>query len=265
MRRFRYVLPVLVVGLIAAACVPTKPPAPDPCEGTEVTVTAANLCGWDTEVDGTASSAFVTGPATPPAGAGSHQFVSGDDDDAGGEARLLSPLFATPLVDITTLRYSTLISDYAGGGGVPNHDNTPHLTGVLALGVDTDGDLLTTDDQARLIFEPCYTKGDCASPIQSPLNTWAEWETIGNDKIWWLEAPVLGTELCGGLPSAPGGAEFKNLTSLILTDCPEALVFQITLRGGQVGGGAPWLDFAGAVDQLVIATGGPETTFDFEA
>jgi hypothetical protein len=262
MRRVFRLLPLLAVAGLVAACVPTKPPAPDPCEGPDVTVTAGNLCGWTTQTNGTAVNQFAAGPGTPPAGAGSHQFATGDDDDAGGLASISSPLFVAPLADITTLNYSTHVVDHAGGGGAPDHNNRPWLTGYLTLTVDTDGNLTTTTDIAGLVFEPCYSHAtNCAAELQA-VNTWSDWETIGTDKKWWLDSD---TPLCGGPAPLPGGAEFVNLTELILDTCPEAIVLQISLSAGQGGGGAPWLSFAGAVDQLVLATGGPETTFDFEA
>jgi hypothetical protein len=262
MRRVVRFLPVLAIVGLVAACVPTKPPAPDPCEGPDVTVTADNLCGWTENQGGTGVGDFITGPATPPAGTGSYGVASGDDDDAGGFASISSPPFLVPLADITTLDYSTLIVDHAGGGTGGEVNNRPWLTSYLTLSIDTDGNVTTTTDQAEIVFEPCYSHAsNCASEIQ-PLNTWSEWQSIGTDKKWWLDND---TALCGGPPPVPGGAEFVNLTELILDTCPNSVVFQITLSAGQGGGGAPWLDFAGAFDQLVLAIdGGPESTFDFE-
>src|SRR5256885_13066102 len=79
--------------------------------GTTVTVTPANLQGWQIQITDTQTVTFVSGPATPPLGVGSAEFRVGADGD--GAAQLRNPNYVgTLLSNLTTLKYATYVQQY---------------------------------------------------------------------------------------------------------------------------------------------------------
>ena len=107
---------------------------------------------------------FVSGPDTPPIGDGSVQIsVSGSQ-----RRNLATYQFSgTPLVDITTLAFSTY-NPSVGNGGSANR------TGYLNFNVDFDG---SDTWQKRLVFTP--------APADVLQDTWQEWDCIdGGNALW---------------------------------------------------------------------------------
>jgi hypothetical protein len=203
-----------------------------------VTVTPANLDGWAVvhETCGaatTGSVGFVTGPATPPAGAGSVQLTIGSNGDSYETVRN-AHYNGTKLSDLTALDYYTYESHFGTGGQAAYLD--------LYIDWNTDG---VQDD--TITFEPVYQ----TSQGTVTLNTWQHWDALTGQ--WW-------SDKLGGPPP------LFTLSSYVAGH-PDAAI----LGGSDPGfilatgcGGTAWTSFVGNADKLTIGVHGSSTTYNFE-
>ena len=210
-----------------------------------VKVSPAALDGWATQTSGTASTAFVAGPETPPLGTGSAQLSVGADGNSGAQVRYTGAA-GTKVADLTALSYSTYVEQDGAGGQAP----------YVILNIDNDNNG-TVDDQ--LFFEPVYQTGAYPGdpvPNQGPLvvGEWQTWNAL--DGGWW--AVSAGTF----------GPPLVTLDSYV-ADHPDATIVNSANGLGGVrlvagfGAGA-WDGFVGNVDNLTVATSLDSNTFVFE-
>ena len=194
--------------------------------------------GWGfLEETATGSGDFADGPATPPLGAGSAQFVI---DDTGGVFIGTQTISNTKFSSITQLQYSTYIKSPA---------NNPDVTPALQFNIDYDLDDANTSWQGRLVFEPSLT----GAPVVS--STWQTWDpTTGAG--WWATGSPGNGSCTGGSPCT--WAE-------VLSNWPNAGIQAGALSGTFIKAGGGWTGgWTGNVDALVIGIGSDEFTFDFE-
>jgi hypothetical protein len=186
-----------------------------------------DTCGAAT----TGSVAFVSGPATPPAGTGSAQFSVGANGDSYPTLRT-SDFNGVKLADLTSLDYWTYVSHSGSGGQAPYLD--------LYVDLDNNG---TRDD--ILTFEPIYNGS-------VTLNTWQHWNALTG--MWW-------SDNLGGPPPLFSLASYvsSHPNARILASAERSLI----LAAGC--GGAAWTNFVGNADKLTVGVKGVNTTFDFEA
>lgn len=193
---------------------------------------------------------IVVGPGGQPGGLlpGSVEYRT--NSLPGGKPQLYAPssLVGVKFTELTTLSYSTYISQYASG--------SPWLVHAINVKIDLDGDLTgTTADRYTMVFEPCYT-ASCSSAIQ-PLNTWSTWNALASGAIWWSTGSIPGTAFTVPFNS------YAPLTSIYAT-YPNAVISFLVFQAGQGSGGAPWNDFIGNLDGVIIGVNGDNTTYDFE-
>jgi hypothetical protein len=205
-----------------------------------MTVSPGNLGNWSvTTTDGSVTSSFVSGPATPPLGTGSLQFQIGADGSQFIILRDDADIVGTSLTDLSALSYSTYQQNYENGQAV-------YLSLVLS-----NGD--------KLFFEPIYqtgTYGGDPVPNQCPgvtncagLNQWQTWNALTGG--WWANS---GFELSAGGPPVFTLADYA-------ADTPGVTISAIRLSAGA---GGTWGDFKGNADALTVGTTSGSTTFDFE-
>src|SRR5688572_8263790 len=84
----------------------------------DVVVSPGDLNGWVLQQSGTASTAFVNGPAIPLCGTGSVQLAVGADGDSAAQARTAAYNGAL-LADIDELSYATFVQQDGSGGQAP--------------------------------------------------------------------------------------------------------------------------------------------------
>jgi hypothetical protein len=201
-----------------------------------VQITPSNTQGWVISATNNATATIVSGPGTPPAGTGSLELAT--NSATGGKPQAASPLTSAfvgvYLADLTTLKYSSYISDYA--------DENASLNVTLNVFVDLSGAGL--GPYRTLVFEPCYTANGCANAPIQPLNTWTEWDALAPGAIWWSTGQIG--------PNPPFGA-YTTLANLVLNHFPNAIVTGIVVQAGQGSGGAPWNNFVGYADALKVA------------
>lgn len=137
----------------------------------------------------------------------------------------------TRLDEITTLMYSTYISENYPGGGVQTASVVPSMQ-IMAQ--DQNGTFLP------LIFDP--PSGSAAT------GEWQEWDTI-NQAGWRTES------------SAPCSFPDGSSWSTVLSACPDAKVLWAI---GVAAGTWPGQDFHGYTDLLKIGVNGDVKTYDFE-
>jgi hypothetical protein len=228
MRRFRLIMGIAVglATLAGAAAAATVVVAPGQQDGWAVD---NDTCGAAT----TGSVAFVSGPATPPAGTGSVQFTVGSNGDSYPTVRQ-SEYNGVKLSTLTAFDYSTYVS-HAGSGS---------QAAYIDLYVDNTNDGVRDD---ILTFEPVYqtSQGSVA------LNTWQHWDALHG--LWWSDS-------MGGPPP------LFTLSTYLATH-PNAAI--VNVGGGGVilaagCGGAAWANFVGNADQLTIGVNSSNTTYDFE-
>lgn len=206
------------------------------------TITASSLGNWTvTTSDSSVTSSFVTGPATPPLGAGSAQFQIGPDGDSYIILRDDADIAGTPISALTQLAYSTYQQQYLDGQAV-------YLSLVLS-----NGD--------RTYFEPVYQNGgyggdsvpnQCAGVTNcAGLNQWQTWNALSGG--WWD---------LSGFNGSNGGPPVFTLADFAAAN-PDLTISAIRLVAG--GGAGAWDNFKGNADNLTFATASESKTFDFEA
>lgn len=229
---------VLTGALQGAFFVPTA-------EAATFVVSPGSLQDWSFDNDGTASGSLVSGPGTPPMGSGSLFLSVGSDGSSGAQFRN-DAYDDTPLEDLTSLRYSTYVTNNV-------NCQAPYL--VLNIDTDEDGDV---DD--LLFFEPCYQNGTYTGstvPDQGDvmLNTWQEWNALAGG--WWTSSDGFG------------GPPLTTIADYV-SENPNARI--VNAAGGQGGvrivagfGATAWDDFTGNADAFAIGVDGVENIYDFEA
>jgi parallel beta-helix repeat protein len=204
---------------------------------TTVVVRPGNMQGWgffdDNGNGGTGD--MVSGPGTPPLGAGSaHLAVSATNQGYALGVAYPGTRFDT----ITSLRYSTYRTSGASA-----------LAISLAFNVDYDVTDGNTAFQGRLTFEPYYTNTVLTG-------TWQTWDTLtaagtGN---WWASGVI-------GAASCPIGNPCT--WSEVLTAFPDVGVHS-TFGAIVLKAGSGWATFDGNADALLLGVSGSDTTYDFE-
>ncbi|HEV2762804.1 MAG TPA: thrombospondin type 3 repeat-containing protein [Pyrinomonadaceae bacterium] len=182
--------------------------------------------------------AFVTGPATPPAGAGSLSLQTPGVIPNGSDKVYLFNYdhVNTPLASVNAIGYSTyrFSTSTAPAFQVP----------ALNIQVDVNGTAVS-GGFTTLVFEPIYTYGNNA--VVS--DTWQTWDAFGAAK-WWSTSTI------------PGVCAFNCFVSWndIVAANPNAVI--VGGFGVNQGGGNDGL-FA-ATDALTLGYGSTCVTYDFE-
>ena len=239
MRKFGpAVLAVLLVAATAAA-------------QTTVTVNDNNLNGWSfVPYDGcggvpTDSTAFVTGPGTPPAGEGSLEIVVGTNGNS-SPRWWLNGYSGTTLASITELSYWTYVDTDVDNQAV-----------YLRLYIDTNGDT-TVDDS--IYFEPAYQHAVYGGTQDPPANdVWQEWDGLTGN--WYSNNGAFG--------SGPGVNVMTWAETLACFPTGRIMdASTATINGGisfQAGcGSVGWPNFDGNVDAFRITTATSDVLYDFE-
>jgi len=229
-----------LAGLGAAAAIPLAAYA----ASTTVVVTPSNMQGWaffDDNGNG-GSGSLVSGPATPPLGAGSAQLELTAMNQ--GYAFGNSGFSGTKLADLTSLGYSTYVQQ---------GNNT--VAPALQLNIDTDVTDGNVGWQGRMVYEPYYTH-------TVTDGTWQTWNTmdnalVGNVGNWWFSN--------GGVAATSGCTQAKPCSwSQVLAVFPNIGV-NTDFPGVLFKAGSNWqVPFTGNVDAFTIGTAGDTTTYDFE-
>ncbi len=206
-----------------------------------VVVSPASMGNWETTTsDPLASVSFVTGPATPPIGLGSAQFVI--PADGAHFFRLRNPInfIGTLLSSVTALSYPTYQQNYTNGQAAT-------LSFILS-----NGDFL--------FFEPVYQTGLYSGdvvPNQCPgitfcaaLNQWQTWDALAGG--WWDN---------NGFNGSNSGPPLFTLASFIAANS-SLTITSVRIKAGD-GAGA-WDNFVGAADNFTIGIDGVSTTYNFE-
>ncbi|MHC4164676.1 MAG: hypothetical protein ACYSUM_21365 [Planctomycetota bacterium] len=247
--------------------------------GDTITVSQVLPHGWSYENFGTtASHEFVTGPGTPPAGAGSVAFSQASFGWEHGGTLHTSRFNGTRLDEITELKYSTYARGSAG-----SFFQSPYVQ--LMLDLDGDG---AFDD--RIVFEPSWQTGgramtavlhgvrlDTANTVnvqQNGLgstrgsttpNQWFDWDLLIGS--WWT-IPGPGSLL---YPDVGIGQSPLVTIAGILEAFPNAKIVDqagnAINTGGvrlQYGFGGVADQYVGHVDKFVITTTAVCETHDFE-
>lgn len=217
--------------------------APVPASAATLVVDNVESRGWafgseSCSGGSTASGQLVSGPSTPPSGAGSFRLQTGANGFSMPALRHAALDGVRPDA-ITALGYRAWTQ---------NAPLAPSI--VLDIDLDADGDL---DD--RLTFEPRYQSGVAGIPDQGPVasNAWQPWDARAGG--WWaLLTPGF----------APGGA--GTLAAYALAR-PTARVLATAAGGLALAMGCEgfaWAGTTGFVDGLEVATAAASTTYDFE-
>ena len=180
---------------------------------------------------------FVTGPGTPPAGAGSVEISV-----SGSERRNLATyqFSGTPLADITVLKYSTYNASATNGGSADR-------SGYLQFNVDFDG---SDTWQRRLVFLPSQNGA-------ITQNTWQEWDAIDGGAALWGYSGALwpGT--------ATPGTTLRTWSDLLTSYPGIRMRATDSFLGIRVG--EPYANgYTENIDAFKFATGGATKQFDFE-
>lgn len=229
-----------------------------------VPVTANNLNDWQiTASDGNVaapapSALFEFGPATPPLAFGSLELrISGAGSDA---AQARNTAFSgTFLNALSALGYSSFVEQNNGGlsSTLGNGGQAPYII----LNVDNNNDGVSDD---LLFFEPVYQDATFfPSNPQGPLalNTWQSWDALAGG--WY--------SINGAGGSGPG-TNVKPLSTFFDPD-GDANQARIVNTGTGLGGlrlvtgfGGPadWGNFIGNIDNVRVAAGTVDNTYDFE-
>jgi parallel beta-helix repeat protein len=190
---------------------------------------------------------MVTGPGTPPLGAGSVRI--GVPNTPTGQSALLyanAANAATKFSQISALQYSTYRSSVDAGN---------NLAVTLQLNADYDTTDGNTGWQGRAVFEPYFT-----SPGGVPQNTWQTWNTLTGK--WWM----TGNAVVGNVNVGKACTQASPCTwASLLTAYPNAGFNPtqpvVTLKAGSAGS---WPGFVGNADALKLGVGANDTTWNFE-
>jgi hypothetical protein len=252
MNAFKYIRRSIAVSLLMFA-----PAMEAVSRASTVVVTPSNPDGWTlTTVDDTytvnpaaGTAAFVNGPGTPPLGTGSVNLATASGGGDGSAMIGTSALDGLPLSAITSLSYSTYVTQNNG-------QQFPYI----ALSFASTGSGPADDN---VIFEPPYQNPVDGNPGltnqgTTALTTWQNWNAIVGG--WWDGNGVAGT---------PGSGVVSFGT--VLADYPNAVIADFASPYNaflglefQVGEGGPTDNFNGNVDDITIGINGANTTYDLE-
>jgi hypothetical protein len=175
---------------------------------------------------------FRSGPATPPLGTGSLEFVTPTGAD---KVTLFNYDHRnTSLADVSSMGYAT----YRSAGSAQQ---------VAALNIEVDVNGAATGGFTTLVFEPVYntTQGAVVS------GQWQTWDAyLGGNAIWWSSNPI---------PSAPNRDTFVSWNTIVAAN-PDAVI--VGGYGVNQGSGNPGL--VTSVDALHFDTPHVNVTYDFE-
>ena len=229
-----------LAGLGAAAAIPIAAHAAT----TTVVVTPGNMQGWaffDDNGHG-GSGSLVSGPATPPLGAGSAELSLTAMDQ--GYALGNGGFSGTKLADLARLGYSTYVQQ---------GNNT--VAPALQLNIDTDVTDGNVGWQGRMVYEPYYTH-------TVTDGTWQTWNTmdnalVGNVGNWWFSN--------SGVATTSGCTQAKPCSwNQVLTEFPN-IGINTQYPGVVFKAGSNWfVPFTGSVDAFTVGTATDTTTYDFE-
>ena len=203
-----------------------------------IIVDPANPDGWafsNTDNSGTnASGGYFAGPATPPLGVGSANFIVGDTTSSEILEKSLGG--SIPLSSFNTLKYSTYVTTSTLGSG-----SAPTLQFDLFDGATYMG---------RLVFDPglLLTVAD---------GSWQSWNGVTQD-AWYL---THSSSQFGGQCSIAGSGgsycSFSQVTALLNADSADAVDELFKAGSGQAS-------FNGNVDDFQIGNSDILTTYNFE-
>ena len=213
-----------------------------------VTVNESSLGnGWTLSADNSASGAFVNGPATPPAGAGSFEFKIPD----GGKVTLSTNSMAgQPLSAVDVVSYST----YRASSSTMASFVAPALNMAICSGGLSGS---TCTGYTTLVWEPVYAFGTTANSNNPIVNdTWQTWDALAptntsNTGGWW------STRAIPGVPQA--SSSFVSLAA-IQTANPNAAILSFGINVGH----GPTGTFNGNADALTLGLNGTTTVYNFE-
>ena len=202
-----------------------------------VVVSPNNLNGWafsnlDNYPYSNASGGFVSGPGTPPLGAGSAQFIVGDSQSSEILYNLSLDNGMT-VSDFTTFSYATYRASPVGSNSV--------LEAALAINIASG-----INYEGRLVYEP-YLSG--ATTLDSTWQTWNPMTGIG----WYESHNASGT--CS--MSTP-----CSWTTLMSSYGSDTVDYGLLFKAG-----SGWASFQGNVDAFTVGTSltTTTTTYNFEA
>ncbi|MFN2414582.1 MAG: thrombospondin type 3 repeat-containing protein [Pyrinomonadaceae bacterium] len=186
------------------------------------------------------NGAFVTGPGTPPEGAGSLSLQTpGIPPNTSDKVYLYNyDHIGTALSSINAISYSTYRT--AGAG---------QQVTAINIAIDINGGTLNPGEFATLVFEPVYNTAQ--GPVQN--NVWQSWDAYSGGTARWWGTGAVGTAGCDA-------TEPLCTWTDILSIFPNA-----TIVGGfgvNQGGGNDGL-FA-STDALTLSYGTSCVTYDFE-
>ena len=216
-----------------------------------VVVTPGNMDGWSfystdsSGVLGTGSNTgqMVTGPATPPLGTGSANFITAPGGGDGSEQlRGGSSFDGTLISSLTSLSYSTYATSIGG-------DQLPYLQ----IYVNYNGGT-TVDD--RFVFEPVYSDSTFGGSQPTPaLDTWQTWNAFTGK--WYSN---------NGDPGGPG-SDAVTLATIIAAHPNAVIVDSAPGVGGlrfTSGFSSSTDNYNTNIDDFTIGVSGTNTTFDFD-
>ena len=242
----RYLAAVLAILAVVMALAPgQRLMATGP---TTVVVNPSNMNGWyfwndKDDVPTGSPGELVSGPATPPSGAGSVRLGPLTDNGAtaaGHSVIATDAYFGTALADITALSYSTY---------------QPGPTQAIAVQFDIRYRTTDTAYGGRLVFEP-YQNG--AVTVGSG---WQSWSPLAG--TWWATkttAAGTGGAQVVALPAGNCAQSSPCTWSQINAAFPAAAVYgRFLLKAG-----SNWSGFDGNADNLTVGVSGNDTAYDFE-
>ncbi len=202
-----------------------------------VVVTGTNPDGWafsNTDNHGiNASGGFVAGPATPPLGTGSAQFIVNDSTSSEILYNLMDQGMAVG--DFTGFGYSTYRTSPSSAVYLPS----------LQINVSFNGG---TSYAGRFAYEPYLT----GAP--TPAGTWQTWDPMSGSG-WYYSHNASGA--CS--PASP-----CSWSALMATYSTATVDYGLLFKAG-----SGWSSFNGNVDAFTVATTvssvTSSTTYDFEA
>src|SRR5579872_4585004 len=239
---FKYTSILTLFALLAGGFLPSV-------FGSNVVVSPTNLNGWVSFQEGSTSTAtfnFVTGPGTPPLGAGSaHMTLAATTDAmtlalAGNAPTLPTNLDGLPLSSLTSLQYYTYEASTSS-----STVQAISLQFVVAYNLPCSS---SCTYQGRIVFEPYLTGATVSKGV------WQAWNPMSGAG-WWTTAPTVCTQATP-CTWAQLLADFPNIGVN-----PNPLYGAVILKAGS---GWP-AGFDGNVDALTIGVGtSGSTTYDFE-
>lgn len=231
-----------------------------------VVVTPVTPNGWaSTNLGTSGTSAFVSGPGTPPLGVGSWMSDSAPPAGYHGNRLWTSQFDGVRLADITEWSYAAYHRDPSGT--VAATFSQPYARAYI----DVTGDGVPDD---RLVFEPYLQQGhpgiggltaknanhvwgnqNGITTAGVPTNTWFDWDLLSG--AWYSSTGAVATAYTELVTISGLLTEFGS--DITLADAgPDAGT--VHLQDGFNG----YFDLFGHFDEYVLTTGAFSKTFDFE-